>query len=192
MKPIIACHGDSLTEGYDLPHRERWSDLLAEDLDITVLNTGISGDTTAGMLARFHGMVATQNPTHVIITGGTNDAALQIPQRDIIANLLTMTRQARYFGIIPILGVPPPVVLTFDTVAESEIFLAPQAFFREITVLQKNVAQLAAEKDLPLIDFGFGMTAEFFLPDGVHPNTDGHRLMKENAARVLLRVLTAR
>ena len=185
----IICHGDSLTEGYGIPHRLRWSDLLAQNSAADFINTGISGDTTAGMLARFYPMVIAQNPTHVIITGGTNDVSVHLPQRDIIANLLTMVRQARHFDIIPILGIPPPFIFAFDAVEKSEIFLEPQLFFKELKVLQKNVALIAEEKDVDVIDFSNGMVAELFLEDGLHPNEIGQQMMAMNALVTLKEVI---
>ena len=49
----ILCLGDSLTYGMGVLHKERWSSLVAEQTGYTVVNRGISGDTTGGMLARF-------------------------------------------------------------------------------------------------------------------------------------------
>ena len=65
--------GDSLTEGYGIPQHTRWSNLLANETGLPIINSGISGDTTAGMLARFKPMVLDHQPSHVIIMGGTND-----------------------------------------------------------------------------------------------------------------------
>ncbi|HKJ99099.1 MAG TPA: hypothetical protein VJ959_09270 [Desulfotignum sp.] len=53
----IICHGDSLTRGSDIATPHTWTALLGNQLNIPVVNTGISGDTTAGMLARFAGPV---------------------------------------------------------------------------------------------------------------------------------------
>jgi lysophospholipase L1-like esterase len=50
MKRII-CHGDSLTEGKDIEVAYRWPSLLQNALDTEVINTGIGGDTTAGLLS---------------------------------------------------------------------------------------------------------------------------------------------
>jgi lysophospholipase L1-like esterase len=50
MKRII-CHGDSLTEGKDIEAAYRWPSLLQNALGTEVINTGIGGDTTAGLLS---------------------------------------------------------------------------------------------------------------------------------------------
>ena len=184
IKPKIVCTGDSLTEGYGLPQIKRWSNLLEEDLGAEFINSGISGDSTAGMLARFHPMVIAHNPTHVIIMGGTNDLASNLSQELILSNIITMARQARHFGIIPIIGIPTPIILN-NVYIPSEIFLPAQDMHRELIKLRANLMLLAEEKGIPIIDFTHKMHVGLFLEDGVHPNELGQRLMKEYAKKVL-------
>lgn len=73
----IVCIGDSLTEGYQMDLSKRWTDVLQEKLDIEIINSGICGDTTGGMLARFKEMVIDHKPTHVIIMGGPMTCLLE-------------------------------------------------------------------------------------------------------------------
>lgn len=185
IKPKIVCHGDSLTEGYGLPQIKRWSNLLEEDLGTEFINSGISGDSTAGMLARFHPMVVAHNPTHVIILGGTNDLTLQLSHELILSNIITMCRQARHFGIIPFIGIPTPIILN-NVYLPSEIFTPPQDMHRELIKLRLNLMQLAKEKSIPIIDFTHKMHAGLFQEDGVHLNELGQILMKEYAKKVLV------
>lgn len=185
----LVCLGDSLTEGYGLPKGTGWCELLNEEVDFEVINSGISGDTTNGMLSRFFPMVLSHKPSHVVIMGGTNDIHLKHSQDAIVSNVLTMFRQARHFGVQGIIGIPTPLYLTAQYL-ETELFRSPQEMTKEIKTLQKNLQQLSIEKQIPLIDFSFGMTAQLFLEDGVHPNEDGHRLMKENAKRALFDLLS--
>ena len=69
----IICHGDSLTEGVDVEKAYSWTSLVEHNLRVSVVNHGIGGDTTAGMLSRFPYEVAQQQPAIVILMGGTND-----------------------------------------------------------------------------------------------------------------------
>ena len=73
---IIACLGDSLTYGYGIPRPKVWTTLLARRTGIDVRNCGINGDTTGGMLARFHPQVVQAGADAVLIMGGFNDLAL--------------------------------------------------------------------------------------------------------------------
>jgi acyl-CoA thioesterase-1 len=75
----LVCLGDSLTAGYGatVPREEDKSKSYPAYLEgkvaIPVINAGISGDTTAGALARLEGDVLSKNPRIVIINLGAND-----------------------------------------------------------------------------------------------------------------------
>jgi lysophospholipase L1-like esterase len=51
MKTIV-CHGDSLTEGSDLENNYTWPQLVENQIQVTVINRGIGGDTSGGLLGR--------------------------------------------------------------------------------------------------------------------------------------------
>lgn len=107
MKQIV-CHGDSLTEGTDIEAAYRWTSLLENVLGPEVINTGIGGDTTAGLLSRFTTDVIPRKPDAVILMGGTNDFWWDLPVNTVLANLFSMAYQARYHGIAPLFGLPMP------------------------------------------------------------------------------------
>ncbi|RLD20687.1 MAG: hypothetical protein DRI69_05745 [Bacteroidetes bacterium] len=182
----IVCHGDSLTEGYDIDLTVRWTDLLQQQfVDAQIINSGISGDTTAGMLARFKPMVIDHEPTHVIIMGGTNDVAQRIPFDLIISNIHAMTRQARHFGITSIIGLPTPVFVQEDMSYNVELSLM-QEFALQMIKYNARLKQFAEADDWTVIDFGKSMHMDAFLNDGVHPNEDGQIVMMHAAKEVLL------
>ncbi|MEC7588146.1 MAG: GDSL-type esterase/lipase family protein, partial [Pseudomonadota bacterium] len=75
--------GDSLVAGYGLPPGQSFPAQLERDLkasgrDVTVINAGVSGDTTAGGLARLDWSLA-DNPQAVIIVLGGNDMLRGLP-----------------------------------------------------------------------------------------------------------------
>ena len=75
--PRILVLGDSLVAGYGLPPGQSFPDALRRSLaaagrDVTVINAGVSGDTTAGGLARLEWSLG-DNPDAVIIVLGGND-----------------------------------------------------------------------------------------------------------------------
>jgi len=72
MKTMV-CLGDSLTEGTEVPTGHAWPALVANALNLDVINCGIGGDTTQGMLSRFYPEVVVTKPAFVFIMGGTND-----------------------------------------------------------------------------------------------------------------------
>lgn len=181
--------GDSLTEGYDIDLRQRWSDGLAKDLGIEVLNNGISGDTTSGMLARFEQMIIAHQPTHVIIMGGTNDLWLKLSNEQIVSNIHAMTRQARYHNAIPIIGIPPPYYPGDFSHDSDSLFPDPQTYRQQIDDYRNYLKQYATEQEFHIIYFGLGLSPKLFLSDGLHPNEAGHEVMKNTAKAVIENML---
>ena len=53
MKPIV-CHGDSLTAGADLNPNYTWPLLVENQVKVKIINSGIGGDTSGGLLGRFY------------------------------------------------------------------------------------------------------------------------------------------
>ena len=176
----IVCIGDSLTAGYGIKTKHRWSNILSNQLNIDIINSGISGDTTSGMLARFHEMAIKHKPNYIIITGGTNDISLNLSDNIIIGNILAMTRYAKHHDIIPIIGIPTPFFIPGNTPSESQ-FIDYFCLRKRINSFQKTLKQFALDDSQNIIDFTLNMEAKFFLKDGLHPNEQGHALMSENA-----------
>ena len=69
----IVCIGDSFTDGFGVERKYAWPAVVSTMLGVEVVNCGISGDTTIGMVARFYHEVLPERPSHVIVTGGGND-----------------------------------------------------------------------------------------------------------------------
>ncbi len=184
--------GDSLTEGYGIPQTTRWSDLLQRDLEIEIINQGISGDTTAGMLARFQTDVLSEKPTHVIIMGGTNDLSFGLSPKLILSNYHSMLRHARRAGIITIIGLPTTIFHEGIKDEDDPLLFTPLLqLSKQIDAFREQLEIYAKDQELPLIDFSKNMTPELFLSDGVHPNEKGNLVMMKNAKSVLekLRIL---
>jgi lysophospholipase L1-like esterase len=184
MKTLI-CMGDSLTEGADIPTGHTWPELTGNALGIEVVNDGIGGDTTAGMLARFHPEVIAQKPAFALILGGTNDLWWGLSVNTILANLFSMIVQARRHGIAPVLALPLPV---HTEAADKNEFSPPRdgydRFVEEMKRLIKGIEACAEESEVVAIDLhrpflseGGRVREELFLPDGLHPNREGHRII---------------
>ena len=103
----LAALGDSLTARYRLSFS--YPDLLGRWRGIPVRNFGVSGDTTAQMLARLAEVLASgPTPQVVVILGGTNDIARGMPVEDALRNLRTIAERVRDSGRRPVLVCPPP------------------------------------------------------------------------------------
>ena len=95
--------GDSLSAEYGLVRGSGWVALLEqrlarEHLDATVVNASISGDTTAGGLARLPTLLRDRKPGIVVIELGGNDALRGLPIDTTRANLLAMAHLAKQAG----------------------------------------------------------------------------------------------
>jgi acyl-CoA thioesterase-1 len=95
--------GDSLSAEYGLVRGTGWVALLEqrlkrEHIDATVVNASISGDTTAGGLARLPALLRDRKPGLVVIELGGNDALRGLPLDTTRANLLAMARLAKATG----------------------------------------------------------------------------------------------
>ncbi len=183
----IVCIGDSLTEGYGINLNCNWPDLLDKTIDHEIINSGICGDTTSGMLARFHHMVIKYKPDYVVIMGGTNDVSMIIPINQIIGNILSMTRLARHYNIQSIIGIPPPFFLP-DEYVDDLLFMGLSEMHQRLIEYSETLKRFISNDDQPSIDFTRNMHAEFYLDDGLHPSEKGHKVMAENAREQLVRI----
>lgn len=161
---IIAV-GDSLTAGYGVPSdfsfpAQLEKRLKADGLDVTVVNAGISGDTTAGGLARLPGII-TQQPDIVILELGANDALRNMDPRQTRTNLDAMLKLLREAGIYTLLA---------GMQATPNMPIGSRGDFNDI------YPDLAKKYDVPFYPFfleGVARKTELNLADGLHPNGAG-------------------
>jgi lysophospholipase L1-like esterase len=183
MNSKILCLGDSITFGYEIEASKRWTNLLQQHLNCQVLNFGINGDTTSGMLARCERLLIEHLPTHLIILGGTNDLWFGITNEFIISNFYAIIKQAKHHNVEVIIGIPTPSYnldeLNFQNKNYSEI----------IRVFRNKLVNFCLNNDLNYIDFGVNMNNQHFMEDGIHPNESGQIAMKENALDILKKII---
>jgi len=189
----LVCIGDSLTRGFEVRRDEVWTALLQRDQNIEVVNRGINGDTTGGMLARFQRDVLEEKPSHGLIMGGINDLIMGAPLGGIMANLMAMLHQAAAKGIVPIMGIPiSPRPL------EAEIHWSGITDFKQVaqesTELRNQLLKLCKAFRIQGIDFYLAFQqvearepgVKLYL-DGLHPTVRGNQMMAEAALREIRR-----
>ncbi len=181
----IVCHGDSLTEAADLERTDRWTALIAKQLPLHVINTGIGGDTSAGLLSRFYPDVVQRQPDLVLILNGTNDLWWNIEINVILANTFAMAAQAFYHGVTSVIGLPLPLCLER---AQQYEMMPPFGGFEDCNQKIKELAHAmqdaADQSDIPVIDLFHPFVnnrqqgdAKYYLEDGLHPNQVGHEMI---------------
>ena len=187
------CHGDSLTEGADLNQNYTWPLLVENQVKVKIINSGIGGDTSGGMLGRFYHDVVRHKPEMALIMGGTNDLWWDLDINLIQANIFAMTCQAEFHNIAPVVGLPLP--LCMENIRLQKM-MSPiggwENSVRKLTRLVDALANSARENDIVFLDFYHlflddkgEVQGKYFLEDGLHPNKEGHRLMAKKAAELL-------
>ena len=169
--------GDSLTAGYGLARQEAFPSLLearirAAGLGWTVVNAGVSGDTSAGARARLD-FIYRQKPRLIFLCIGSNDGLRGLPVAELERNLRAILDRARKEGTRVILaGAMLPENYGKD--------------YRE--AFRKLYPRLAKEYRLPFLPFlleGVAMTPGLNQEDGIHPNAEGARRVADNVWKVL-------
>jgi acyl-CoA thioesterase-1 len=177
--PVILVFGDSISAGFGLAHvDEGWVGLLraklkGEGYGYQVVNASVSGETTAGGLARLPRALALHHPRIVILELGGNDGLRALPLAQMRGNLSGMVALARAAGARPLLlgiRIPPNYGPEY-----TEKFFA-------------TFAEVASAEKVPLVPFllaGIALSADLMQADGIHPNERGQPLLLDNAWPVL-------
>lgn len=182
----IACLGDSLTFGFGLRRAAAWPHLLGEMTGYEVLNFGVNGDSTAGMLARFAADVVPAQPTHVIVLGGANDITMGVDPNVAASNLRSILYQAVQKGMHVLMG----LTVDPDPEAPEELFMARWQYatrVSELEELREAIRRFRNDELFPIVDFRDFLRghAAVYLDDGVHLNEEGNRLIAEGLAPLI-------
>jgi len=171
---VIAALGDSLTQGYGLmqadgfvPQLQAWLD--AQDVQIRLINAGVSGDTTAGGLARV-AWTLTPDVDGMIVALGGNDMLRGLPPaqaRRNIEGILQAAQTAQVEVLLVGMQAPgnfgPAYKVAFDA-------LYPELAQTYATGLHDSFFSGLGEGDAPVDPAGL---RQWFQADGIHPNRAG-------------------
>jgi len=100
----VVCFGDSLTAGVGAKPGEDITSRLGAALGRTVVNAGVSGDTTAAALARLASDVLVHRPGIVVVCLGGNDFLRGVPVETASENLGAIVRAIHQSGAMVVLG----------------------------------------------------------------------------------------
>ncbi len=162
---ILVAFGDSLTAGYLLPQDKGFVPVLerepkARGLNVTVINGGVSGDTTSDGLARLDWTIP-DGTQGVILELGANDMLRGLDPAIPRANLRDMLTKLRERRI---------AVLLVGMKAQRNLGPA------YVTAFDSLYPDLAREFKVPLYPFfleGVASEPSLSLQDGLHPNAQG-------------------
>lgn len=175
----ILFYGDSLTAGYGLSPEEAFPALIENKIkqqgkSCKVINGGLSGETSAGGLSRIDWML--RQPIDIFILElGANDGLRGLPLEQTRSNLQ---------GIIDKVKSKNP-----DVKIVVAGMLVPPNMGKEYADEFKQVyPELAKKNKATLIPFllkDVGGIEKLNLPDGIHPNSEGHKIVADNIWKVI-------
>lgn len=178
--------GDSLTHGYGLPadqglvpRLEEW--LQGRGHDVSLINAGVSGDTTAGGLARINWLL-TDDLDAIVIELGANDALRGIDPVHISQNLAAMVDVAQQADL-PVLLMRVPSVGNFGTeYRESYNVAFTDAARQERVHLVENFFNALSDMEPVRLQ-------QVMQPDGTHPNAEGVAMIVDDIGPDLAKFL---
>jgi acyl-CoA thioesterase I len=180
--PVILVYGNSLSAGYGIRVERGWVALLQmrlrrEGYGQRVINASVSGETTAGGLARLPRALKVHRPTVVILELGGNDGlrALALAEtRNNFSAMLDLIAEARAQTVLLGMRLPPNYGPAYTT------------------RFQALYSDLAKSRRLALVPFfldGVALNPQWMQADGIHPNEAGQATLLNNLWPTLTRVL---
>lgn len=162
-KPVILVLGDSLSAGYGLDAGDGWVALLEQKLKSqalphAVVNASVSGETTAGGLARLPALLERHRPQMVLVELGGNDGLRALPIQAMRENLERIVDSSAKAGATAVL---------FEMQIPANYGPAySERFTRTFT-------EVAKDRGVPLVPFllaSFATDPRAFQDDGIHPS----------------------
>lgn len=168
----IVVLGDSISAAYNMPEEKGWVHLMQQTLTDngyphTIINKSISGDTTAGGLARIDNALEQHKPELVLIELGANDGLRGFPPILIKKNLRELIKRSKKAGA--------QVLLLSMRI--------PSNYGKRYTdMFYNNYPELADEMDIPFVPFileDIALAKDMFQEDKLHPNQKAQPIIAE-------------
>ncbi len=162
----IVALGDSLTAGYGATEGNDYVSLLEKKIGKDIINMGVSGDTSSGVLNRV-AEVAKKNPDMVILFIGGNDVLRKVSSAEMFANIKTIISVLQMNGAEVVLVGIPGGILTDPLDTEFE--------------------ELAERYDLLYVPEFMGslIRGRKYMHDSIHPNDQGYEIVAEKIYDVI-------
>ncbi|MDP2927195.1 MAG: GDSL-type esterase/lipase family protein [Candidatus Omnitrophota bacterium] len=155
----IICFGDSITFGYGANSGEDYPTALGKLVRLSVVNSGVDGDTTFEALERLENDVLDKDPRLVIVEFCGNDFLKKIPKEDTVKNLTQIIERIQEKGAMVAL-----------------VDISAGVFFQEYRQAFKKLAAQKKAIFIPVllnrIITNPAMKSDFF-----HPNARGYQVI---------------
>ncbi len=183
QKKNILFFGNSLTAGLGVEPDEAFPALIGDKIDslnlpYKIINAGLSGETTAAGKARIN-WILKQKVDVFILELGANDGLRGIPVAETAKNLQDIVDQvkAKYPEaklVMTGMQVPPNMGAKYAS---------------DFRVIFKQIAEKNNMALVPFLLDNVGGVSDLNQSDGIHPTSEGHRILAENVWAVLKDIL---
>lgn len=175
--------GDSLTEGYSLEKSKAFPSLIETNLkskypNIKVINAGVSGSTSQSAVAQMKWYLKL-NPDLIVLALGANDGLRGLSTDQMQKNLseaISLATKNNTPIILAGMKMPPNYGLEYSKKFE-------QVFF--------NLSQLHKVELIPFLLEGVAAKPDLNLPDKIHPNEKGHKIMAQTVSPFIIKQLNS-
>lgn len=172
MAKSIVVLGDSISAAYGIDAKKGWVTLLQQKLDqenkaYTIFNESISGDTTAGGLARIDNVLAQYKPALILLELGANDGLRGLSPYTMKANLAEMIKRSQQAGAKVLL---------------LSMRIPPNYGKRYVEMFYNVYPQLSGELNIPFVPFileDVALLKQMMQKDGLHPNAKAQPIIAD-------------
>lgn len=166
--------GDSLSAAYGMQQPQGWPHLLQQQQDDwQLINASISGETTAGGLARLPALLKQHQPDAVLIELGGNDGlrgfAIDTVQTNL-SDIISLIKQGNATAVLMQIRIPPNY--------------GPR-YGKQFSDLYPDLAQRHQITLWPFFMDEIAVNSELMLPDGIHPNSTAQPLISQFVGELL-------
>jgi acyl-CoA thioesterase-1 len=181
-KPIIVVLGDSISAGYGIEVEQGWVALLQKKLletnsNYSFSNASITGDTSAGGLARIDPILTAHKPAILLLELGANDGLRGLSPVEMKNNLTEIVHRAQKAGAkVILLGMKIP----------------PNYGKRYVDMFYNVYPQLAKDLNIPFVPFlleDVALNKDLMQADGLHPNAKAQPILAEKIEPYLFPLL---
>jgi acyl-CoA thioesterase-1 len=182
--PVILVFGDSLSAGYGIRVEQGWVSLLAQKIQqegygFQVVNASVSGETSAGGLARLPRALSLHQPRIVLLELGANDGLRGLPMQqtqDNLGKMIALLQQQHITVLLLGLQLPPNY---------------GERYTSGFTAMYRSLKEQYHVPLLPFLLENVALKSDLMQADGLHPNEQGQPLLLDNVWPTLVPMLRA-
>jgi len=182
--PVILVFGDSLSAGYGIRVEQGWVSLLAQKIEqegygFQVVNASVSGETSAGGLARLPRALSLHQPRIVLLELGANDGLRGLPMQqtqDNLGKMIALLQQQHITVLLLGLQLPPNY---------------GERYTSGFTAMYRSLKEQYHVPLLPFLLENVALKSDLMQADGLHPNEQGQPLLLANVWPTLVPMLRA-